>query len=229
MTSFASRILVALVLLGAGAAQAAPPAVPADLEGAVTAAIAGEWSVDPAALTLEWGHVPAPATEPGAVLVRLAGRGTDGWLAAVIRPVGGHMLSVRVRAGLTDSVWVAARPLDAGVALAAGDLRGEERLRWGPPRAVHERPGPGWEVRRRLPEGSVLAAPAVVPPAWVSAGEPVVLEWARGGVSIALTGTALNSARQGETVRARIDGRDAPVSGVVTAPGTAALQRSGSS
>jgi flagella basal body P-ring formation protein FlgA len=227
MTSFASRAFIAFMILGCGAAQAAPPAVPADLEGAVTAGIAEAWGVDPSALTVEWGLVPAPVREPGATLLRLAGRGTDGWLAAVIRPAGGRTLSVRVRAGLEDSVWVAAHPLEPGTVLAAADLRGQQRLRWGPPRAAYDRPGPGWEVRRRLPEGAELAAPAVAPPTWVTAGEPVVLEWSRGGVNIALAGTALNSAREGETVRARVPGRDAPVSGTVTGPGTAALRAAG--
>ena len=227
MTSFARAALAACMILGSGAAQASPPDLPAALEREVAAQIAGEWSVDPSALTLEWGHLPAAVVAPGATVVRLVGRGANGWLAVVVRPAEGKPVSIRVRAGLADSVWVAAAPLEAGSVLAAEDLCAEARLRWGPPRAAHERPGPGWEVRRRLAAGDELGPPAVAPPAWVTAGDQVLLEWARGGVSIALTGTALNSARAGGTVRARVPGRQEPVSGVVTAPGTATLIRGG--
>jgi len=230
MTSFARAALAVLMILGSGVAQAAPPAAPtvsAELAGEVAARIAGDWEVDPSALSLRWGHVPASVARPGAEVLRLIGRGSNGWLAVVVQPAEGRAISVRVRAGLTDSVWVAARELAAGSVLETEDMRAETRLRWGPPRSAGQRPDPGWDVRRRLAAGDELAPPMVVPPAWVTAGESVRLEWSRGGVSIALTGVALNSAREGGTVRARVSGRAAPVSGIVTGPGLATLLRGG--
>src|SRR5438445_353239 len=64
---------------------------------------------------------------------------------------------------------------------------------------------------------------SAVPRALVVNGAPVRLTWARGGVQVTLDGTALNSARAGEAVRARVPGRRAALSGIAVAPGEAAL------
>jgi flagella basal body P-ring formation protein FlgA len=84
-------------------------------------------------------------------------------------------------------------------------------------------PGVGWETRRIVRAGEVVASPAVSAPPLVLAGQPVRLEWERGGVQVSVVGIALNSARRGETVRARLEERPARLTGTVTAPGTAVL------
>ncbi len=104
-------------------------------------------------------------------------------------------------------------------------------MRWGAPASrassSAERPAPGWEVRRAVAEGDVLEWPSVAPPPMVVAGQSVRLEWVREGVRVALTAIALNDARRGETVRARVPERPARLMATVTAPGVAELPASG--
>jgi flagella basal body P-ring formation protein FlgA len=159
------------------------------------------------------------------VPLRIIGRGTDGWFAVVFEPAG-QSIAVRVRAGVEDTVVVAARPLAAGTYLAAGDLEREVRMRWGPPRfGAGGLPDVGWEVRRAIAAGTAVAAPAVSQPYVVAAGEPVRFVWQRGAVTISVGGVAMNAARVGDQVRARAQGRSGRINGIVTAPGVARLTR----
>ena len=170
-----------------------------------------------------------PGTLPGGSLpFRVTGRGLSGWLVVVFDPSSLDAVAVRLRAGVEDTVPVAARPLAAGARLTAADLRPESRVCWGPPAPSSEpRPGPGWEVRRALAAGEVLARPAVAPPTLVQAGEPVRLVWGGGAVQVSVVGIALNRARQGELVRARVEGRSDRLVGIATATGTAVISSGG--
>jgi flagella basal body P-ring formation protein FlgA len=228
MTSFASvgmALAMAPGLLATAPAtppDGAPPVPPAVAER-VAERIAGEWRVPAAALQLDWGRASGRQPESDASF-RLVGKGADGWFVAVFDPPTSRALSVRVRAGVDDTVMVAARPLAAGTRLGPDDARPEPRLRWGPPADdAAPVPGPGWEVRRPLASGEPLVWPAVVPPQVISPGEPVRLLWVHGGVSVTLTGVALNAARQGETVRVRVEGRRNRLVGIATGPGMATL------
>jgi flagella basal body P-ring formation protein FlgA len=223
MPSFAS--LVVLLQLGV----AAPPAatVPDSAAACVSAWLAREWGVSERAVRLEWGRLPG-ALPGGTLPFRVSGRGVAGWLVVVFDPSGRDAVAVRLRAGVEDTVMVAARPLAAGTLLDAADLRPEPRVRWGPPTPPSgSRPGPGWEVRRALATGEALACPAVAPPTLVVAGEPVRLVWAEGAVQVSVVGTALNRARQGESVRARVEGRPGRLVGTATAPGTVVISSGG--
>jgi flagella basal body P-ring formation protein FlgA len=193
----------------------------------VGAWLAGEWGVPERAVRLEWGRLPG-ALPGGDVPFRVSGRGVGGWLVVVFDPSRRDAVALPLRAGFEDTVLVAARPLAAGTRLAASDLRSEPRVCWGPPAPPSgSRPGPGWEVRRALAAGEALARPAVVPPTLVEAGEPVRLVWGGGAVQVSVVGIALNRARQGELVRARVEGRSGRLVGTATATGTAVISSGG--
>ena len=92
----------------------------------------------------------------------------------VLAPTDRDPVLVRVRAGVYDTAYVAARALRAGTRLRPGDVREELRLRWGPPRGeAVSPPGHGWEVRRPLIVGDELIWPAVSSPPVVHAGAEV--------------------------------------------------------
>jgi len=57
----------------------------------------------------------------------------------------------------------------------------------------------------------------------IAAGEPVRFTWSRGTVQVSVFGVALNAARAGDQVRARVDGRSGHVTGIATATGMAKL------
>jgi flagella basal body P-ring formation protein FlgA len=214
-----------LLLLGlVPAAAAADP--PAALEARVADSFAARWSVPSSAVRLVWGRLPGE-TPPVDVPFRVTGRGMDGWFAIVLDPARAAT-SARVRAGVEDSVPVATRPLAAGARVHAGDVRLAGRVRWGgPDPAGPEMAREGWEVRRPLAAGEALLPPAVLPPHFITAGQPVRFLWSSGAVSVSLTGIALNAARCGEIVRARGTERATRLVGIAVAPGTATFNDGG--
>lgn len=223
MTSFVSAgLLLGLLQASAGSPSDSAGADPA-IEARILTRIAQEWSVPPESLHLQWSD-PAGASASPHADIRLIGRGTDGWFTIAVDPTGPDAAALRVRAGVDDTVLVAAKPLNLGARIREGDLRKELRLRWGPPRARDEEtPGIGWEIRRPLAAGDVVAWPVAIAPSVITTGQMVRMEWARGLVRISVEGAALNTARIGETVRVRVAGRRDAISGQATAPGTAIL------
>ncbi len=234
----AAAALTALAVLAWGTTAGAAPSV----RGALAApsretgpgeritvrargAIAERWGVDPNAIVIEWGTTPGVlAPELAEAPLRLAGRGADGRFALVLVPEARRVVALLLRAGLGDSVPVAARALEQGRRLEQEDLRLEGRVHWGPPLATApERAGLGWELRRPVAAGEPLVIPVVQSPQLVEAGDCIRLVWERGTVSVAMEGTALQSARRGETISARVPGRTDRVRGVVVARGTAEL------
>ena len=222
MTSFASWLFAGLSsLLLTGRSE---PPVSRALVTRVASRIAETWKVPVTQLRLEWGRVAGQTAFPDDVPFRILGRGEDGWLVIVFDPAETGATAVRVRAGIERLVMVATRSLPTGARLSDGDLREETRVHWGIPAPDSAAlPGSGWDVRRALAAGEVAEPPAVVAPPLVVAGQPVRLEWERGGVQVSVVGIALNSARRGETVRARLEERPARLTGTVTAAGTAVL------
>jgi flagella basal body P-ring formation protein FlgA len=221
-SSFARHLLWAALLLPAGLA-AQGPAVPPGLDSAVAQAIGARWGVPAGQVRLAWGAVPAGVALAAGEPFQLAGRGLQGWFAAVLRPARPDAVALRVRAGVMRTVPVAARDLSAPGRLAASDLRREARVLWGAPASGDLEVAPGWEIRRPIAAGEVLAPPAVAPPALVVAGQPITLRWRRGAVEVTLPGTALHAAREGETARATVAGRPGRLEGRVTGPGTITL------
>jgi len=230
-TSFASIWLLAFMLaaLAVPPAQGQAAAVPPQLERRILTRVAEMWEVAREALHPQWGRLvlddPISVDAP----FRLIGSGADGWFAVSFSRGDGSTVAARVRVGIEDTVLVAARPLSAGHELAPGDIHHEVRVTWPSPRRTqHARPEVGWVVRRPIASGQELTFPAVSQPYVVSAGEPIQFTWSRGAVQITLTGVALNAARVGERVRARISGRSSThVNGIVTGPGTAIFKGGG--
>jgi flagella basal body P-ring formation protein FlgA len=218
MISFVSSLIVAAVA-AAGLAGVSP-----ELETRIAESIAEDWKVDAAALRLEWGEVPGHVRADKDVPFRIVGQGSDGRFVVVLEPSPEKTAAVRVRAGVMDTVLVAGRSLPAGSVLAAGDLKRDVRLSWGPPGPPRDRPVEGWEVRRPIAAGDEIRWPSVAPAAVIAPGDPVELLWTRGGVRVLLDGVSLGSARQGETLRVRVQGRKQPLTAVAVSPGRAILQ-----
>lgn len=224
MTSFARWLFAGLSPLML-AARASDAPVSRALAARVAGRIADTWRVPPGELRLAWGRSSRDGTPPEDAPFRVMGHGEGGWFVVVFEPAESTACAVRVRAGVERPVMVASRPLEAGRPLASGDLREEVRVHWGAPSAESAVvPADGWVVRRPIRAGDVVAPPAVVAPPLVLAGQPVRLEWRREGVEVSVVGIALNSARRGETVRARLEERPARLVGTVTAPGLATLE-----
>lgn len=227
MTSFASWLFAGLspLLL---AARPEAQSVSRPLAARVAARLADLWDVPATEIRLAWGRSTDAGSPGGDAPFRVVGAGAGGWFVVVFHPAESTAVAVRVRAGVERPVMVATRPLGSGGRIAAGDVREEVRVHWGSPRPDSSQvPAEGWEVRRAIRKGEVVAPPAVSPPPLVLAGEPVRLEWVSGGVQVSVVGIALNSARRGETVRARLEERPARLSGTVTAPGIAVLASGG--
>ncbi len=217
MISFGRRCALALVLAKSVSAQAA---VPKALDLAVARRVAESWRVPAERVVLEWSLVPGTVLGTDSVF-QLLGRGVDGWFVAVL-PAPRAPVAIRFRAGVQDSVAVAARAILAGSRIRGTDVKRELRTHWGPKVTALEEME-GWEVRFGLREGDLLRPPAVMPPQVIQTGDIVRFRWGKDNVGIEVVGIALHPARRGETVRARIEGREGEVRGVVEGPGTARL------
>lgn len=227
MTSFGNWLLVLLSPLLVGAWAADSP-VSRGLASRVAQRIAEAWRVPVEQVRLTWGHASSAAAPTLDAPFRLLGQGAQGWYVVVFDPADSNAVAIRVRAGIERPVMVAARTLTAGTRLTAGDLAEQVRVHWGtPPQDSALAASVGWEVRRPVRAGEPLVAPAVVAPPLVIAGQPVRFTWESGGVHVSVMGVALNSARQGELVRARLEERPARVTGTAMAPGLAALATGG--
>ncbi len=223
MTSFARWLFAGLspLLL---VSRAETSELPRALTQRVAARLADLWRVPVGEVRLAWGLSSGMAAPGDSAPFRVLGDGAGGWFVVVFHPADTGAVAVRLRAGVERSVMVATRPLRAGAIIAAGDLREEVRVHWGTPTGDSlALPAVGWEVRRPVRANEVATPPAVVSPACVVAGEPVRFEWRSGDVEVSVTGIALNSARRGEQVRARLEERPARITGTVTAPGLATL------
>lgn len=197
--------------------------LPAPLAGRIGAAVEELWRVPAGAARLM--HVTrVPEGLTGDEPFRFAGQGADGWFVVVLEPAGGNPVALRVRAGVADTVAVAAGAIAAGTRLDRDDVRLEIRTRPGPPAARRPRPDQGWEVRRPLAAGDVLEPPAVSAPRAIEPGQPVSLVWWRGAVRVAVSGVATRSARIGEPVRARVEGSTRQLTGIAAADGIVLLE-----
>jgi len=217
--------LGALVAGGVAAQQppAARPEVPPAVAARVADALAQRWAVPVSRVVLAWGSA---ARLPGAgpdVPFRLVGGDAAGWFAAVFEPEGHPAIAVRVRAGVVESVTVAARALARGARLAPPDLARAARTRWGAPRPDSTGPTEGWVVRRAVAAGTPLDAQIASPPPLVSSGTLVRVEWTQGNLTLGFDGTALNDAVLGAAILVRPAGRSAAVRGTVVGPAAVRL------
>lgn len=226
VNSFVSAFSLVLAIsnpLG-GQAPERPQEISATLAGRIAASIADVWQVESDVVHLEWGALQLDRPLLDDVPFRVVGRGTDGWFAVVFESNDRATVAARVHAGVEDTVVAATRPLTSGTRLQAGDYERTVKVQWGPPRSNSAvLPGVGWEVRRGIASGTELTTPAVTEPYAVTVGAPVQLVWQRGSVEVSVSGVAMNAARIGDRVKARLDGRSGRVNGIVTAPGVAKI------
>lgn len=220
MISFASLLLFGAPPTPAPTDTAPPPVV---VERARTL-VAETWHAVPEELVLEWGRLPTmPDSLDGAAL-RLGGTGRDGWFVVTIAPAAGRPVAITLRAGVPRTMPVATSPLSVGRAITATDVAWVERIAWGPPDASEPIDPVGWEVRRGLEAGDVLAEPMVRAPLLVLAGDPVTFVWERGNVRMERVALAQSPAREGDLVRAQVGGTR--LTGRVIGPGVAILEES---
>src|SRR5207247_8739801 len=99
MRSFGSALVVLTLAVGALSAQTGAGGVPSTLAAQVSGLVARLWAQDSAAVTLEWGRLPANATFPAGTSVKLVGRGESGWLGVIFTRHAGSSLAARVHAG----------------------------------------------------------------------------------------------------------------------------------
>jgi flagella basal body P-ring formation protein FlgA len=210
-------------LLTASALGATPTdTVPASLVGQARMLVAQQWQVAPDRVRLAWGRLPVLGPADTNLVMRLAGWGSEGWFAAILERPGMSPRAVRIRAGLDDSLPVATRALRAGDHLSAEDVTIALQTRWGKLMPPAPRDVEGWEVRRPLAIGEPLVAPFVAPPKMIATGDSLRLSWQQGTITIETVGIALNQARLGDPIRAKVGQTE--LSGIVTGPGTARMQ-----
>jgi flagella basal body P-ring formation protein FlgA len=210
-------ILLAAVPVVVMAQQPAPPIAVADVGSAVAAvaeAVAARWGVEPGAVRVDWGASPPV---PVGVAVRLLGGGAEGTFVAEYHD-GSRLVRRRLRAGMVARTAVAARDVERGEVLAATDIVWQDTVVWGGP-ATRPDVEVGWVAHRRIAAGSVLRAPALGPPAAVSAGQPVKLIWRGAGLEVTTAATAAGTAAVGAQVMVRTASGQR-LSGIVEAPGT---------
>ena len=188
--------LVLALSLQALVAQKVADAVPPGLgvaEIAVPAQLAA--AGDDAQVALKWLTAPRAGTSSVLLVLRRGARELGRGFA-------------RVKLAPLRRVLVAARPLAAGGAVAAGDLAIETRatdLAW----SIDPDALAGAAVLREVAAGAVVTERDVAPPPPVAAGTEVQVVVARGALRVAVSGILERPTRPGEpcTVRLSADHR----------------------
>ncbi len=197
--------------------------VPGPVADRVRAAIARTWTVGAEQIRIEWGRIgPTAVIGPDAAF-RLFGGGRDGRFVVAVKTSTGGETAIGVRAGVLDSVWVAARPVPTGTRLKAADFRREERLVWGAPPPRGTLSPLGWLTERSVREGEPLRPPVIVEPPIIAVGDRIRFQWDQDGLRIVREGVATIKARRGDRVLARDPNRNETIEGIATGPGTARL------
>ena len=131
----------------------------------------------------------------------------------------------RLRIGREQDEVVAAHQIARGVTLGDADVLVRHTLVWGAPDdsvALGITSIIGTESRRVLRDGEAIRAVDVMPAPVVFAGDSVTAEFIRGGVRVALVGTALHNAALGARVAIRFD-RGRRFAGIATGRNTVRL------
>ncbi|RMH40719.1 MAG: flagella basal body P-ring formation protein FlgA [Deltaproteobacteria bacterium] len=213
MTRALTMALAAAAALAAGTARAGD--IEADVRARVDAALPADLAVDTIELSpalravdaqrvgLSWRGAPRAGIVTVQVIAHSAGGETvRGWARLALVPV--------------RRVLVAARALEEGRAIGAGDLTMDAR-------AVAR--GQGWQmapaallgrrVLRDVPAGAVIGPEDVEEPAPVARGTDVTVVVARGAVRVEAAGVLERSARPGERTAVRLLATRRVVSGIL--------------
>lgn len=191
-----------------------PPVSSVSVAAEVAGAIAERWGTREGSVVVELisdGDWPAAGTP-----FRLTGSGSDGRWAIWFDAANGAR-QLLVRAGVQQVVVTAARDLERGTELTAGDLSRTPGVHWGPPASAEE-VVPGWVTRRRIASGEAIRRPAAQPPLLVKSGDDVRIEVVYGAITLSLSGRAGGSGAVGETVAIRAE-TGKRLEGIVMGPG----------
>ena len=115
----------------------------------------------------------------------------------------------------TASILLAAREIPRGTILVAADIDAA---------ASEAKEILGWEAKRVIRLGEVLRAPAIAPAQLIRSGDTVQLVWRDGDLELRMTGRAMGSATEGETVLVRVD-TQRRFEGIAEAPGVVRLDK----
>ncbi|WP_421866790.1 flagellar basal body P-ring formation chaperone FlgA [Motiliproteus sp.] len=106
---------------------------------------------------------------------------------------------------LSRQVLVSVRPLAKGSRLSADDLRlawrDQSKLLGGYFDQLHE--VIGYELKRSLNADQPINSTLLRPPVLIKRGDSVSIQAGRGGVSVQMTGTAIEDGRKGQQIRIR--------------------------
>jgi len=196
--------------------------VPVPFAERVRVAVAARWAVDTADLQLQWTAIAHAEEIAADTPFHLTGRGDDGWLVVVAEPAHLAPRAMRVRAGVSRDIPVAAHALRTGQQIALKDMTTRRDIIWSAGAAAANTSAVGWEARHDLAEGAPLIGNAVIAPRVITAGQMVVFYWSSHGVRVERLAVASAPARLGETVQAQAGGTK--LTGRATGPGTAQMK-----
>lgn len=232
MISFDSRrafLILSVLILSFGGwspTQAADSLENISPQEAFIQTVALKWQVDASRMKVDWGRLENREWKPQDS-IKIRSESKRGWFVVLVEGLDVDPMAARVRAGVIDTSWVTVRNLVPGEVLKREDVLAKEQLFWGPPQDQLLEPW-GYEVRRKIAVDTALLERHLMAPELVATGEQITLRWTQGSVSVALRGVAQNSARLGEVVRARVEGRRDLLHGIAVEKGVARLQGEGS-
>ncbi len=175
----------------------------------------------------EWSVVRGDSTALRAATAEISGSDRSGIYTITMRreKFAAPILIGRLHVGRERDEPVAARQIARGALLGENDVLVRHTLVWGAPDAEIIPPLEsiiGMAARRVLRDGEPIRAIDIVSAPIVFAGDSVTAEIIRGGVRLALVGTALQNASLGGRVSIRFD-RGRRFAGIATGRNTVRL------
>lgn len=132
---------------------------------------------------------------------------------------------LEAQVGGEGQVPVLVRAVPRGEIISAADFAFDAR----PPSAARGALGPedaaGMEARRAMSPGTIVRATDLVAPRVIRRGEPVLVAFRRGGLTITSRGRALASAGAGEVVRVVAEGTQRTLDGIAVDEGLVLIGR----
>ena len=175
----------------------------------------------------EWNVVRGDSAAMQAQTAEISGSDRSGIYTITMRPsrFAAPIMVGRLRVGHQRREAIAARPIARGTVLTADHIALRRAQVWGAPHDTSVAgiaAFVGGESRRAIRDGEVIRDRDVTAAPVVFAGDSVTAELIRGGVRLALAGTALHNAPLGARVAIRLD-RGRRFAGIATGRNTVRL------